>query len=92
MYLQEIPCGGRVLRLKEPLVLRPLLSESGHLLSLEYDELQIDVFAPTREALWAELLEQVRMLWIEYGEAEESELSPPALRFREVLRSRIVLG
>ena len=90
MFLSVVPLGdGRTVRLKERLQLPIVLSESEQLLSIEYEPLQVDVFAATRDQLWEELLEQVAMLWVEYAEADEEELSPPA---RELRRRLLAIG
>lgn len=75
----------RVLRLKKPLVLAPMLNDSSDLLVLEYAPLDIRVFATNRDQLSEELVEQVRMLWIEYAEAEPAELTAPAAELRQAL-------
>jgi hypothetical protein len=85
--LESVPLTQGVLKLKNKLPLQPTLSESGELLELEHKALQIDVFAPTRELLWQELMEQLRMLWQEYAEAPIEELSPPAQELRAKLRA-----
>jgi len=90
MRLDELTLANeRNLKVRPPLFLKPDFSEEDQLLSIEHVELQIDVFAPTREILWKELQEQVAMLWIEYVEAPESELSPPALELRNRLRDKM---
>ncbi|MBI1292234.1 hypothetical protein GC173_13490 [bacterium] len=88
ILLDQVPFrDGLAIRLRERLSLQPALSETEQFMTLEHEALQIDVFAPTRERLWNELLEQVRMLWAEYGGASDEELSAPALQFRETLRA-----
>ena len=86
ILLDEVPIpNGRTLKLKERLSLTPEFSDKDQLLSLAYLPLQIDVFAETRAQLWADLLEQVAMLWVEYAEAPDDVLSPPAREFRHAL-------
>jgi hypothetical protein len=86
IHLAEVQLGfGTMIKFHERLSLQPQLSETEQLLVLEYEPLQIEVFAPTRELLWEELQEQIRMLWIEYVQAEETQLTEPALSFRRRL-------
>lgn len=47
--------------------------------------LALDVFAPTREALLAELNEQIAMLWIEYALAEDDSLDNVARQLKQAL-------
>jgi len=72
--------------LKEPLRLDPFLSQDQQLLRLEYAELDIDVFAPTRGELLNELREQLAMLWMEFAEEADENLSEPAVQ----LKSRLI--
>lgn len=72
--------------LKEPLRLEPFLSDDEQLLRLEHAELDIDVFAPTRGELLNELREQLAMLWMEFAEEADENLSEPAVQ----LKSRLI--
>lgn len=72
--------------LATPLRLAPFLSEDEQLLQLVHEELDIDVFAPTRAELWMELREQLGMLWHEFAMEEDDHLSEPA----QVLKARLL--
>ena len=74
--------------LREPLWLTPMLSEDGELLRLEFGELDIDVFAPTRRELQAELEEQLAMLWPEFALEADEKLSEPAIELKQRLLNR----
>lgn len=67
--------GGLSLQVKERLILEPVLSESKQLICLEDKYLNISVFASTREQLLEELYEQISMLWEEYAQADDSNLT-----------------
>lgn len=82
----QLQGGNSAIRFFERLSLQPVLHDTG-CLAIEYEPLHIDVFAPNREQLWHELLEQICMLWLEYGMATDGELSSPAIRFREIIRA-----
>lgn len=48
----------------------------------------LDVYAPTCEILFAELHEQLTMLWREYAQASDDELDAPARLLKQALRAR----
>lgn len=79
---------GLTLKAVPTLTIEPTLDESKQLLCLEYGELGIDVYAPTRETLLAELHEQLAMLWREYAQASNHELDAPALQLKQALLAR----
>lgn len=81
----EIPVGDRLIRARVPLALTPTLSESEQLLCLEHAAWDLDVFAPTRQELAAEVREQIAMLWTEYALEDDAALSKPALRLKAAL-------
>ena len=68
--------------LTAPLRLEPFLSDDEQLLRLAHEELDIDVFAPTRGELLNELREQLAMLWTEYALEEDENLSDPARQLK----------
>lgn len=71
--------------LHQPLRLEPFLSDDEQLLRLQYSELDIDVFAPTRTELLGELREQLAMLWSEYAREEDSALSTASRQLKQTL-------
>lgn len=67
------------------LSLEPTLDDSKQLLCIEHERLALDVFASTREALLAELNEQIAMLWTEYALAENDALDSVARQLKQEL-------
>lgn len=67
------------------------LDEEGRLLVIEDDDLDVHVFAPTRDRLASELAEQIEMLWLEYAEAEAGTLTPGAGELGRALRRHLEL-
>lgn len=77
------------LQVSPVLLLEPSLDNSKQLLCVENPEFDILVFAPTREALLAELHEHLAMLWQEYAQANDDDLDPLALQLKQVLLKRM---
>lgn len=77
------------LRVAPALLLEPSLDDSKQLLCVENNELDITVFAPTREALLVELHEHLAMLWQEYAQAKDNDLDAPALHLKQALLARM---
>ena len=73
--------------LLEPLRLEPILTEDQQLLRLQNEELDIDVFAPTRTELLHELRGQIAMLWQEFALEDDEALSAPAQALKQRLLS-----
>jgi hypothetical protein len=71
------------------LLLEPTLDDSKQLLCIENQELHISVFAPTREALLAELHEHLAMLWQEYAQASDDDLDAIAIQLKQTLLARM---
>lgn len=74
-----------VLKAVPALSLEPGMDETRQLLCVEHSGLALDVFAPTREALPAELNEQIAMLWAEYALADDNELDAVARQLKQAL-------
>jgi len=83
--IESIPFNDGMLKLKSPLVLKPILNDSKQLLCIEYENLGIDVFAFTREKLLEELQEQLAALWIEYAMEDDSKLTTSARELKRQL-------
>ena len=73
------------LKATKPMTLEVELDDTKQLLIVVHQDLGIDVFAPTREALLAELHDQIAMLWIEYALAPDDELDEPARQMKQSL-------
>jgi len=88
LVLDTVRHSGLTLKAVPALSFEPTLDESKQLLCIEHGELGIDVYAPTRETLLAELHEQLAMLWREYAQASDDELDAPARLLKQALRAR----
>lgn len=71
------------------LIAEPTLDDTKQLLCIEYPELEVSVFATTREALLFELHEQLAMLWQEYAQANDEQLDAIALQLKKTLLARM---
>ena len=63
----------------------PALTDDEQFLCLEHAPWSLDVFAPTRAELFAELKEQMLMLWGEYAREQDDALSEPAKQVKRRL-------
>lgn len=88
LALDTVRHSGLTLKAAPTLSFEPTLDESKQLLCIEHGELGIDVYAPTRETLLAELHGQLAMLWREYAQASDDELDAPARLLKQALRAR----
>lgn len=88
LVLDSIRHRGLTLKAVPALTLEPVLDETRQLLCIEQGELGIDVYATTREALLAELHEQLAMLWQEYAQAPDDDLDAPARLLKQALLAR----
>lgn len=89
LEVSTVRSGTLSLKLSPPLVLQPTLDESKQLQCLDSAELDIHVFAPTRDALLTELHAYLAMLWIEYAQVSDSELDAPARQLKQALLARM---
>lgn len=80
--------GALTLKATHALTLEPTLDETKQLLCIEHGGLGIDVYATTREALLAELHEQLGMLWQEYVQVPDEGLDAPARQLKQALLVR----
>lgn len=92
LTLDTVRHGGLVLNATPALTLEPSLDETKQLLCIEHNALGIDVYATTREALFAELHEQAAMLWREYAQAPDADLDAPAQRLKQALLAQFTLA
>ncbi len=88
LALDTVRYGGLTLKSSPTLALEPALDESKQFLCIEHGELGIDIYAPTRETLLAEMHQQLAMLWQEYAQASDDELDLPARRLKQALLTR----
>lgn len=88
LVIDTVRHGSLVLKAAPALGFEPALDDSKQLLCIEQAELGIDVYATTREALLAELHEQLAMLWQEFAQAPEDDLDAPARQLKQALLAR----
>lgn len=88
LVIDTIRHGGLALKASPALTFEPMLDDSKQLLCIELAELGIDVYATTREALLADLHEQLAMLWQEYAQARDEELDASARQLKQALLNR----
>ena len=85
LVLTEVRSGTLSLKAISPVTLDVELDNTKQLLFVLHQDLGIDVFAPTRETLLAELQDQLVMLWNEYASATDDELDEPARQMKQSL-------
>lgn len=85
--IHTIRHGLLTLKAVRALSLEPSLDETKQLLCIEHDGLALNVFAPTRETLLAELNEQIAMLWTEYALANDDTLDGVARQLKQALHA-----
>lgn len=90
LQLLWVRSGAVLLRANTPITLDVELDDTKQLLCIMQSDLGIDVFAPTREMLLADLQEQLAMLWCEYALADDNELDEPACRLKHALLAQFV--
>ena len=89
LEISSVQHGAISLRVAPTLLLEPTLDDSKQLLCVENHELDMMIFAPTREALLAELHEHLAMLWQEYAQAKDDDLDTLALQLKQALLARM---
>ncbi|MGK7920976.1 MAG: hypothetical protein AB4080_13310 [Trichodesmium sp.] len=86
ILLKEVNYGEIKLRFKQPLPLTPTIDEeSSQLFVVENPDINLDVFAYTRDDLIDEINEQIIMMWHEYVKADLAELAQDAQELRRIL-------
>ncbi|MBF0112990.1 MAG: hypothetical protein HQK74_09695 [Desulfamplus sp.] len=71
------------------LELMPYFDEAGQLYSIEYPNLEVDVYASTLDQLKLEFSEQIAFLWDNYALADDQELTGTAQRLKRNLLSAL---
>lgn len=90
VVLDSVSHGTRRLRFTGgPVTFEVTPDETGELLVIEQPDLGVHVFAATREALLADLYEDLVMLWTEYAEAEDADLTDDAADLGRALRNSL---
>jgi hypothetical protein len=80
---------GRSLRLDPPLTIVPTLDDSEQLYVISDDELDLHLFAETREQLAEELAEQLIFSWDAHVTEDPSRPTESTQRPRDTLRERL---
>lgn len=89
LELKQIEWKGRTLEADPPLVLTPRLDEeSSQLYVVEDEDLNLHVFAHTRNELLDEIAEQVFFVWDDYLREEPDRLTESARRMVEAYKRR----
>lgn len=88
IVISKIQQGSRCLIFMPALEFTPTLDSNG-LLCAEDNELNISVFASTREELLNELQQQIFMLWDSYAQAPDNVLTQQALDLKHRLLERM---
>jgi len=87
--LHQARVGNSVLRIQPALRLEPALDEeSRQFFVVTENSLSLNLIAPTRQSLIQQLLDEIALLWREYGQAEDHALSPAAVRLKAAVRAR----
>jgi hypothetical protein len=90
MTFSRVAWAGRSLSIEPPLTLTPTMDEkSRQFYILECHDLNIDVFARTRDDLHNELAEQLVFQWDAYALESPDRLSRGARQLREALLARV---
>lgn len=90
MSFQHLAWDGRRFEIAPPLALQPTLDdETGQLYVAEESDLNIHVFARTREQLAEELAEQIAFSVDVYALGHDSTMDPGALRLAKAYRARV---
>lgn len=85
LTIETVQFEGHVLKANASITLEPSTDDSKQFLCIEHATLGINVFAPTREALLAEIQVQIRMLWAEYALADDAALDAVARQLKRSL-------
>ncbi len=89
LEISTVRHGAVNLRVMPVFSFEPSLDDSKQLLCVENQELDITVFAPTRDALLVELHEHLAMLWQEYAQAKDDDLDASARQLKQSLLARM---
>lgn len=83
--IAEIGVSGQSIRFRPELLVYPELDDTQQLYLATYDGIGLHVFAETREGLLQEIEEQIAMLWTEYAQAADDELSASGRKIKQRL-------
>ena len=85
IVVQDVQFERGTLRRREPLILRPMSSESGELYQFDVKELEISITAYTREELVDLLHDFIVVLWNEYALEDDANLTANARELKNLM-------
>lgn len=88
-HMTQFEYPDRVLSFKAEMAIEPELDESQQLMILREESLGIDVVAATREELFQGLVDEIEILWRNYAQAPDTQLSPAASQLKQRLLDAI---
>ena len=89
--LEEISGTRRRLQFRDGARVFPVDRTGGHLLVVHDAELDIYAYGQTSSDVLTDLVEQIEMMWLEYAEADEAELTAGAASLGRLLRRRLAV-
>lgn len=91
IILEEISGTRRRLRFRDGARAFPVDRADGHLLVAHDAELDIHAYGRTCTDVRTDLVEQIEMMWLEYAEADEAQLTAGAASLGRLLRQRLAV-
>jgi hypothetical protein len=91
IILTEISGTKRRLRFRDGARAFPVAQADGQLLVVHDAELDIHAYGQTCADVRSDLVEQIEMMWLEYAEADEAQLTPGAASLGRLLRERLAV-
>ncbi|HEY7770048.1 hypothetical protein [Longimicrobium sp.] len=91
IILEEISGTRRRLRFRDGARAFPVDRTDGQLLVVHDAELDIHAYGGTCADVLTDLIEQIEMMWLEYAEADEAQLTAGAASLGRLLRERLAV-
>ncbi|WP_331075036.1 hypothetical protein [Longimicrobium sp.] len=91
IILNEISGTKRRLRFRDGARAFPVAQSDGQLLVVHDAELDIHAYGQTCADVLTDLVEQIEMMWMEYAEADEAQLTAGAASLARLLRERLAV-
>lgn len=85
LIVESVKVGNLALKAKQSITLEPESDETQQLICVAHEELGIDAYARTRDALVGELNDQIAMLWQEYAQANDDAMDGEAIKLKRAL-------
>ena len=90
IHVSDLVVDGRPVKIEPTLVVTPQLDDEAQQTFLaSVPEYCLELSGGTRSALFEDLLDQLRFVWLEYAEADPDTLTEDARSLRDALRSRM---